>query len=190
MQIDADRLAISILREASRFLGLGEVRHDSAWNDPRVPEHDYALAGELCKLLRPAPWEDGWTYSAAFVEAIVDASLRALEVSEICVKRWHKFMTPDAVTSASNFEARDALGEKPDRGAIWFGRYGATSEGEAGVVSAASGKSMAVIEAAVYGEEGQEQTRILTQVRGISGTNGLKTVGFVTPEALLAILEG
>ena len=57
-----DALAAQIVREASRFVGLREVRRNSDWDNPRTPERDYALAEELRQLMRPSPWEEGWAY--------------------------------------------------------------------------------------------------------------------------------
>ena len=56
-------------------------------------------------------------------------------------------MTSHCVTSAGNFRARKLPTVKPVRGAVWLARHGATSDGHAGIVAAASGKSMSTIEA-------------------------------------------
>ena len=72
-----DDLAAQIVREASRFVGLREVRRNSDWDNPRTPERDFALAEELRALMRPSPWEEGWAYCAAYAEGVVVAALQA-----------------------------------------------------------------------------------------------------------------
>ena len=62
--ITAEVLGDQIVREASRFVGLREVRRNSDWDNPKTPERDYALAEELRRLMRPSPWEEGWAYCA------------------------------------------------------------------------------------------------------------------------------
>lgn len=131
---------------------------------------------------------------AAYTEGVVAAALRSLEFPETKIQRWHKVMTPHCVTSAGNFRARKLLTDQPDRGAIWLARHGSTSNGHAGIVSAASGKSMATIEANTSLDpttpaKDREGDWITTRVRSIGGTGSLKTMGFVTPASILALLE-
>jgi hypothetical protein len=194
MNVSTDTLAAQIVREASRFIGLREVRKNSDWDNPKTPERDYALAEELRKLMRPSPWEEGWAYCASAAEGWVAAALRSLEFPETKIQRWHKVMTPHCVTSAGNFRARKLLTDKPATGAIWLARHGTSSNGHAGIVSAASGKSMATIEANTSLDpttpaKDREGDWITTRVRGIGGTGSLKTMGFVTPASILALLE-
>lgn len=194
MKVAPETLGDQIVREASRFVGLREVRKNSDWDNPKTPERDYALAEELRQLMRPSPWEEGWAYCAAFGEGVVVAALRALGFPETKVKRWQKVMTPHCVTSAGNFRARKLLTEKPATGAIWLARHGSTSNGHAGIVTAASGKSMATIEANTSLDpttpaRDREGDWITTRLRGLGGTGSLKTMGFVTPASILVLLE-
>lgn len=194
MTVCEETLAVQIVREASRFVGLREVRRNSDWDNPKTPERDYGIAEELRKLMRPSPWEEGWAYCAAYTEGVVAAALRSLGFPEAKIQRWHKVMTPHCVTSAGNFRARKLLTDKPERGAIWLARHGSTSNGHAGIVTAASGKSMSTIEANTSLDrttpaKDREGDWITTRVRGIGGTGSLKTMGFVTPSSILALLE-
>ena len=189
-----DALAAQIVREASRFVGLREVRRNSDWDNPRTPERDYALAEDLRQLMRPSPWEEGWAYCAAYAEGVVVAALRALGFPEPKVKRWQKVMTPHCVTSAGNFRARKMLGEKPAIGAVWLARHGTSSNGHAGIVTASTGRSMSTIEANTSLDpttpaKEREGDWITTRIRSVNGTGKLKTMGFVTPETLLSFLE-
>lgn len=194
MKVAPETLGGQIVREASRFVGLREVRKNSDWDNPKTPERDYALAEELRQLMRPSPWEEGWAYCAAFGEGVVVAALRALGFPEPKVKRWQKVMTPHCVTSAGNFRVKGMLTDKPATGAIWLARHGSTSNGHAGIVTAASGKSMATIEANTSLDpttpaKDREGDWITTRLRGLGGTGSLKTMGFVTPASILALLE-
>ena len=110
------------------------------------------------------------------------------------MKRWTKLMTPHCVTSARNFRARNLLTDKPARGAVWLARHGKTANGHAGIVTAASGRSMSTIEAntsldPTTSAKDREGDWITTRVRSVGGTGRLKTMGFVTPESILKLLE-
>ena len=189
-----DDLASQIVREASRFVGLREVRRNSDWDNPRTPERDFALAEELRALMRPSPWEEGWAYCAAYAEGVVVAALQALGFPDRKVKRWQKVMTPHCVTSAGNFRTRGMLGDKPATGAVWLARHGTTSNGHAGIVTASSGRSMSTVEANTSLDpttpaKEREGDWITSRVRSVAGTGKLKTMGFVTPETILDFLE-
>jgi hypothetical protein len=194
MNVSTDTLAAQIVREASRFVGLREVRRNADWDNPKTPERDYAIAEELRKLMRPSPWQEGWAYCAAMVEGVVAAALRSLEYPEVKIQRWHKVMTPHCVTSAGNFRARKLLTDKPSTGAVWLARHGTSSNGHAGIVTAASGKSMSTIEGntsldPTTSAKDREGDWITTRVRSIGGTGSLKTLGFVTPQSIRTLLE-
>jgi hypothetical protein len=194
MKVTPEVLGDQIVREAGRFVGLREVRRNSDWDNPKTPERDTALAAELKRLMRPSPWEEGWAYCCSAAEGWVVAALTSLDFPDSKIARWRKVMTPHCVTSAGNFRARGLLTDKPDRGAIWLARHGTTSNGHAGIVTAASGKSMSTIEAntsldPTTAAKDREGDWITTRIRGVGGTGSLKTMGFVTPASILALLE-
>jgi hypothetical protein len=194
MRITPEVLGDQIVREAGRFVGLREVRRNSDWDNPKTPERDTALAAELKRLMRPSPWEEGWAYCLVFGEGVTAKALQSLGFPDSKIARWRKVMTPHCVTSAGNFRSRALLTDKPDRGAIWLARHGTTSNGHAGIVTAASGKSMSTIEANTSLDptttaKDREGDWITTRIRGVGGAGSLKTMGFVTPAAILALLE-
>ena len=194
MNVSPETLGDQIVREAGRFVGLREVRQNSDWDNPKTPERDTALAEELRQLMRPSPWEEGWAYCAAYTEGVITAALRVLGFSETKIKRWSKVMTPHCVTSAGNFRGRGLLTEKPVRGALWLARHGTSSNGHAGIVTATSGRSMSTIEAntsldPTTSAKDREGDWITTRLRSVSGTGNLRTMGFVTPASILALLE-
>jgi hypothetical protein len=194
MKVTPEVLGDQIIREAGRFVGLREVRRNSDWDNPKTPERDTALAAELKRLMRPSPWEEGWSYCASAVEGWVVAALQALDFPDAKIARWRKVMTPHCVTSAGNFRARGLLTERPVRGAIWLARHGSTSNGHAGIVTATSGRSMSTIEAntsldPTTAAKDREGDWITTRLRGAGGTGSLKTMGFVSPASILALLH-
>lgn len=188
MSPGADALADRILREAVRFAGLRGVLMSAGLENPRTPERDYALARELRGILRPLPWGEGWSYSAAYCEAVVAAALGRLGFPERKVGRWRRLMTPDCAASASGLAARGLLSDKPGPGAVWLARAASGPGGRAGIVLAASGKSMATVEADEAGPDCGDD-RILTRLRPVPGGGRLRTAGFVAPAAVLALLE-
>ena len=194
MKVSPDTLATRIVREANRFVGLREVRKNSDWDNPKTPERDYAIAEELRKLMRPSPWQEGWAYCAAYCEGVVAAALRSLEFPEAKIQRWHKVMTPHCVTSAGNFRARKLLTDKPATGAVWLARHGTSSNGHAGIVTSVSGKSMSTVEANTSLDpttpaKERDGDWITTRIRPVGGPGSLKTMGFVTPQSIIALLE-
>ena len=72
----SDQLAQGIIRQASRFIGLREVKPNADWDNPNTPGNDRALVDELRSLMRQSPWEPGWAYCAAFAEGMVLAVIR------------------------------------------------------------------------------------------------------------------
>lgn len=187
--MNAEALGHEIIRQASRFIGLREVRPNADWDNPKTPQRDAALADELRLLMRPAPWEPGWAYCAAFCEGVVTEALRALGVSPAAFAR---VMTPHCVTSAANFKARGLLTSEPEAGAIWLARHGSTSNGHAGIFTARRGTSMATIEANTSldpdtPEKDREGDWITTRLSYLKGRGSLATLGFINPSAILKL---
>ena len=89
----SDQLAQGIIRHASRFVGLREVKPNANWDNPSTPGPDRALVDELRSLMRQSPWEEGWAYCAAFAEGMVLAALRSLAA------------TPTQITPATSRQA-------------------------------------------------------------------------------------
>jgi cyclopropane-fatty-acyl-phospholipid synthase len=109
-------------------------------------------------------------------------------------ERFSRLWRSHLLASAGSFRARKLLTDKPATGAVWLARHGTSSNGHAGIVSAASGKSMSTIEAntsldPTTSARDREGDWITTRVRSIGGTGSLKTMGFVTPQSILALLE-
>lgn len=189
-----EALAELIVAQASRFVGLREVKPNAKWDNPKTPGPDTELVKELRALMVPTPWQDGWAYCAAFCEGMVaDAISRVGTLDQ--VKRFRAIMTAGVLVSRNNFRAKGLLSDSPVRGAIWLAQHGTSSQGHAGIVTGLSQRHMQTIEAntsldatdPAKDREGDWITR-----RGpflITGRGALKTVGFVTPAAIVKLIS-
>lgn len=188
-------LATAIVREASRFVGLREVKPNAAWDNPTTPGPDAALSQELRELMRPSPWEPGWAYCAAFCEGVVGRALRSLGADDVQLKRWHAVMTPHCVTSARQFTERGLLSSNPCAGAVWLAKHGSASNGHAGIVTGMQLPHISTIEANTSldsrnAARDREGDWITTRLFHQSGRGSLKTLGFISPAAVLRLISG
>ena len=189
----SDQLAQGIIRQASRFIGLREVKPNADWDNPNTAGPDRALVDELRALMRQSPWEPGWAYCAAFAESMVLAALRSLAATPEQIKRWQATMTPHCVTSAANFTKLGLLSPMAAPGAIWLARHGITSNGHAGIVTAVRGMSMATIEGNTSLDPSSDAKEregdwITHRIRFLKGRGTLNTLGFITPAAILKLI--
>lgn len=191
----SERLGIEIIRVLSRFVGLREIKENAAWDDPTTPGVDKALSDELKAMMRPAPWEDGWAHCAAFCEGGVAQALRNLGYSKAQVDKWHSVMTPHCVTSANNFKKLGLLSNAPVPGAIGLAQHGQTSKGHAWATIALreGGTTQCTIESNTSKDstdpaKDREGDWITNRVFGIKGRGSLRTLGFVTPSAILKLI--
>ncbi len=195
MTVEPEVLGSAIIREASRFIGLREVRPNADWDDPRTPAREIALANDLRALMRPSPWQEGWAYCAAFCEGIVTNALRQCGASQAQRAVWQRHMTPHCVTSAGNFKRLRLLSNEAQPGAVWLARHGSTSNGHAGIVTAIRGVSLCTIEAntsldATSAERDREGDWITTRIFNWRGRGSLTTLGFINPDAVIRLVFG
>jgi hypothetical protein len=189
----SDQLAQGIIRQASRFIGLREVKPNADWDNPNTPGNDRVLVDELRSLMRSSPWEPGWAYCAAFAEGMVLAALRSLAATPEQIKRWQATMTPHCVTSAANFRNLNLLSESAVPGSIWLARHGNTSNGHAGIVTAVRGVSMSTIEGNTSLDPSSDAKEregdwITPRIRFLKGSGTLNTLGFITPTSILKLI--
>jgi len=190
MNLTPDQLATAIIREASRFIGLREVRPNANWNNPSTPGPDIALVNELRAMMRPSPWQPGWAYCAAFVEGVV---VRALKEH---APKFAALFGPHCMTNVRAFRQRELLNPLPVPGSIWLARHGSTDQGHAGIVSAVRGGmsvSMATIEANTSLDpstpsQEREGDWITSRVRLAKGAGPLVTQGFIHPSHILQLI--
>lgn len=187
-------LSTAIIRQASQFVGLREIRPNREWDNPATPGPDKILGNHLRALMRPSPWQEGWAYCAAFCEGVVVQSLRCLGASEKEIAKFSKVMGPHVVTSARGFAALKLLEPKPTTGAIWFARHGRTANGHAGIVTACQGSRIATIEANTSLDsrdpaKDREGDWITTRLFTYTGRGTLHTLGFLSPKNILDLIE-
>ena len=189
----SDQLAQGIIRQASRFIGLREIKPNADWDNPDTPGPGRVLVDELRALMRQSPWEPGWAYCAAFAEGMVLAALRSLAATPEQIKRWQATMTPHCVTSAANFRTLSLLSENAVPGSIWLARHGNTCNGHAGIVTAVRGVSMSTIEGNTSLDPSSDAKEregdwITPRIRFLKGSGTLNTLGFITPTSILKLI--
>jgi len=183
-----------IMREASRFIGLREVKPNEDWENPSTPGPDTALVKELRDALRPTPWQPGWAYCAAFCEAVVRRVVTRLEMQGDEAAKFLRVMGPGVRVSFNAFNQLRLTSLKPVPGAIWFARHGNTAQGHAGIVTNLSlaGQQMSTIEANTSLDSrdprlDREGDWITTRTFATKGRGDLVTLGFVTPASILKL---
>lgn len=191
--ISAADLAIAIVRTASRFIGLREVKANAEWDNPATPGSDAALSEALRAMMRPAPWEPGWAYCAAFAEGVVTTALSSLGATPEEVARFASVMSPHCVTAANRFRQRGLLSQ-PAPGAIWLAQHAGTSNGHAGIVQTVSARMISTIEAntsldSANPAKDRDGDWITTKLFSRDGRGRLRTLGFITPEAINTLLN-
>jgi len=194
VSLTATQLAMQIIREASRFIGLREVKPNQDWDNPSTPGPDTALANELRALMRPVPWEPGWAYCAAFAEASIRAALNRLAITPEEANRFLRIMGPGVIVSFEAFQKLKLTVDKPSPGAIWFARHGTTSQGHAGIVTEVLPSGvMSTIEGNTSLDskdprKDREGDWITTRILPTSGRGDLHTLGFLPASAILKLI--
>ena len=193
MKLTAAQLPFLVIREASRFVGLREVKQNREWDNPATEGRDDELVKELLRIMRPAPWEDGWAYCAAFVEGVI-ANVLAREGLTEDVKRWRRLMTAGVLQSFENFDRLGLVSHTPEVGSVWLARHGSTRNGHCGIVTHCEPKRMLIgtIEAntsldSLDPAKDREGDWITTRLSAMRGRGELKTLGFISPRAMLPL---
>lgn len=197
IQLSAEDFGTMIIREASRFIGLREVKPNAEWDNPSTPGPDTALVKELRELMRPTPWEEGWSYCAAFCEAMVRRTLQRVAATREESQRFLSVMGPGVRASFNAFKERKLTTPTPVPGAIWFARHGNTEKGHAGIVTSISiaSQQMSTVEANTSLDsrdpaKDREGDWITTRTFMAKGRGDLVTLGFVTPRAICNLVFG
>jgi hypothetical protein len=192
-KISHTALTNMILREASRFIGLREIRPNARWDNPATPGIDTALCLELREMMRPAPWQDGWAYCAAFCEGVVVSALTKVGASPDQIRRFSKVMNAHVLSSFNGFASQGLTEPRPTPGAIWFARHGLTTSGHAGIVTALEGSRMATIEANTSLDPSspskeREGDWITNRMRNTNTNGRLVTRGFLPVANLIKLI--
>lgn len=192
--ITNDQFGALIVREASRFVGLREVKPNVNWNNPATPGDDAQLVTELREAMRPSPWEPGWSYCAAFCEAVIRRVLQRTAMSGDEAAKFLRVMGPGVRVSFDKFKALKLTSAMPLPGSIWFARHGNTAQGHAGIVTSLSiaSQQMSTIEANTSLDsrdprQDREGDWITAKTFAAKGRGDLVTLGFVTPASILKL---
>jgi hypothetical protein len=182
-----------ILREASRFIGLREIRPNARWDNPATPGIDTALCLELREMMRPAPWQEGWAYCAAFCEGVVVSALRRTGATDEQIRRFSRTMNAHVLSSFNGFNALKLTTMEPTPGAIWFAQHGSTTSGHAGFVTSRAGVRMGTIEANTSLDPSspsreREGDWITTRLRHTNNNGRLTTRGFLPVANLIKLI--
>jgi hypothetical protein len=194
--LTAERLGELLIREAARFVGLREVKPNADWDNPKTPGPDADLARELRELMRPTPWAPGWAYCIAFIEAIVRKTLARAALTPAEAAKVLDVLGPHVLTTFRKFKALGLITPTPVPGAIWLAQHGASENGHAGLVTSIARLSPTVstIEANTALDsrdpaKDREGDWITTRAFLAGGRGTLRTLGFVSPAALLKLLS-
>lgn len=189
--IDAKAFAQKLLAVASDFQGLGEVVNNEHWDDPRTTfkdvDKDVWLRTWMAKV-------DGWTpgapYCAAFVGAVVAATLKGYGVPmERIESVWLKLWCAHCMTNVARLKAKGVLSQVPVPGALWLAQSGNSQRGHAGIVNATNGRQMSTIEGNTNDAGSNEGDGIFAKQLPISGRSSLKTRGFLHPASILDLFH-
>jgi len=185
----------ALLKFASQFAGLKEVKPNAAWDKPSTPGADTDLSNLLISIMRPSPWEKGWAYCAAFVEGCVIETLKSLGVSSYARAKVASVLSPHCVTTYNNFKREGLISSIPTRGSIWIARKDGSSSGHMGFVRQPSGPTMATLEANTSAGEEADADKIREgdwidfKIRSVKRNGNLLTLGFIDPSAILDLIS-
>lgn len=192
--LTADTLALAILAQGRRFVGLKEVKPNTQWDNPATPGPDTELVQELLRRMRKAPWPDGAAYCAAFAEAMIVAGLEQCGATPEQIQRFARVMGAHCMTSFRAFRDLGLIHDTPTAGSLWLAQHGSTDQGHAGLVVRTEDTSrMMTIEANTSadpnasGAQQREGDWITQRIRNRSGAGDLRTRGFVRPASILKL---
>lgn len=174
----------AIVRAASRFVGLTEVRSNAVWDKLDTPAHD-VLADEFKAELLRVGWQTGWPYCAAFCEVAWKLGYQGRpELANV-----RAMLTPSCLSSWKNAVNAGWNSQEPRLGSIGIMRKGATDLGHAFIVRGMIDReTIATIEANTSPMPGslnadREGDGVYCKTRSLTfkPTTGLHLIGFITP---------
>lgn len=197
MNVTPKQFGTAIIKEAWRFVGLKEVKPNADWDNPLTGRREVQLAQELRTLMRPSPWQEPWSYCAAFCEAMVIKAARDLKLETATLS---KLLQPGVLNTWRAFDEAviKLTSDEPTEGAIWLLKnLDKPGQGHAGIVTDWNMHNLHTIEAntsagtetKVNTAKEREGDWITTKVSDRKGRGRLRTLGFITPEAMLSLCQ-
>lgn len=187
-------LSEMIINTGHRYVGLREIKPNAHWDNPSTKGIDVDLSNELRSMMRPAPWQDGWAYCAAFTEAVVVASLRRLGVEEERIAKFAKVHTPHVTSNVRAFGSLKLLSDKPTQGSLWLAQNGTGDTGHEGIFEKEERGMMINVEANTSNSDRslpaqeREGDWITVKLRNFKRNGPLTTRGFITPESIIKLI--
>jgi hypothetical protein len=194
MKITPKQFGDAIVKEAWRFVGLKEVRPNADWDNPKTGPREVQLAQELRTLMRPSPWQEGWAYCAAFGEAVVITAAKRLGLE---TKTLARMLQPGVLNTwrAFNGAVVKLTSDKPATGALWLLRHAdKPGQGHMGIIDDWNPHNLHTVEANTSLDvstpaKERDGDWITTRVSDWKGRGKLRTLGFITPEAMLTLCQ-
>ncbi|MES2705140.1 MAG: CHAP domain-containing protein [Verrucomicrobiota bacterium] len=192
--ITAPLIAAEIIRQAALYENLLERRPNAEWDHPATPAAERALSAQLTECMESAGWQAPWPYCIAFAEGMLILALRRLGCQPWNYARPRQLITPHVMTTVRNLSGAHALSATPVPGSIWLARHGNSDLGHAGIVIHSAGNGlMTTIEGNTTSTyKGAAKDRqgdgIFRRGRALTTNGDLRTMGFLTPDAILRLL--
>lgn len=189
-----DALTKEIIRQASLYQNLREVKPNAQWDNPATKDADKQLNAQLVECMESAGWEKPWAYCAAFAEGMIILSLRQLGCRPDQYVRLRKLIQPGVMNTVRALSSVQALSAQPAPGSLWLARHGNSANGHAGIVIKARGNGlMSTIEGNTTSDfkdsaSDRQGDGVFPRERNVATNGNLKTMGFLTPASMLRLL--
>lgn len=185
MQIET--ISNEIIRVATHFINLYEVKANAEWRLITDPSKGKEESYQIHEAMKASGWQDGWPYCAAFCESVWRLAYTNLQAPQSVLDDFGKKLCPSVMTSFNAFKGR--ITHNPLPGSIFFMQKGKSANGHAGLVVGCDGKNIATIEGntsagkAVSAEADRNGDGIFKKVRTLdfTETSGLYLKGFLNP---------
>ncbi len=185
-----EKFATLMVKRATDFVGLVEVKDNAVWDDPRTPRWDKEKSQWLVHWMSKVKgWVPGAPYCVAFDGAIAAACLEEVGLpSKYFLAAW----SAHVMTNVNMLKEGELLEENPRVGAIWLARLQGTHSGHAGIVTSSSSKFVTTVEGNTFPQpteasKDRNGNGIWIRTFQQRGRGRLVTQGFCTPKAILTI---
>ena len=174
-----------IVKHASIFVGLFETKANKEW--ARLVNGVQQEDNELEEVLKLVGWQPGWSYCAAFVEAVWRTAYKEVNAPKELQDLIASNLNPSVIKSYDNF--KDRISQVPEPGSIFFMQKGFSGYGHAGIVVSSDGAKFATIEGNTSPGSGTAESErngdgVYKRIRTLDFTKhtyNLHLIGFLNP---------